>query len=206
MANADYDYAEYYRTELILLRKPILDKMEREIMERDDNIPMIVGPQVGMNLYVLAKAVRARRILELGTGIGYATIWLAEATRFCGGKVLTIERDKILAEEAKRNFQDVHLSEWIEIKIGRAQQILPTLTGEFDFVFVDVWKGDYVQILQPCVDMLKSNGLLIAARASWTIVKEYLSLACRHPQLETVIWPGCEGLIVSLKNKEISHV
>jgi predicted O-methyltransferase YrrM len=199
MANVDYDYAEYYRTELIPPRKPILDKIEREIMGRDDNIPMIVWPQVERNLYVLAKAVRARRILELGTGIGYATIWLAEATRFCGCKVLTIERDKALAEEAKRNFQDAHISEWIEIKIGRAQQILPTLTEEFDFIFVDVWKGYYVELLQPCVDVLKSNGLLVTARASWTMVKEYLSLACRHPQLETVIWPGCEGLIVSLK-------
>ena len=198
MANSDYDYAEYYRTELIPPRKPILDKMERE-MDRDDNIPMIVWPEVGRNLYVLAKAVRAKRILELGTGTGYATIWLAEAAKFCGGKVLTVERDKTLAEEAKRNFRDAHLSEWIEIKIGHAQQILPTLTGEFDFVFVDVWKGYYVQLLQPCVDVLKSNGLLVAARASWSMVKEYLSLACRHPQLETVIWPGCEGLIVSLK-------
>jgi len=198
MANADYDYAEYYRTELIPNGKPILDKMERE-MDRDDNIPMIVWPEVGRNLYVLAKATRARRILELGTGIGYATIWLAEAARFCEGKVLTVERDKVLAEEAIQHFRDAQLSEWIEIKIGRAQQILPTLTGEFDFVFVDVWKGYYVQLLQPCVDVLRSNGLLVAARASWSMVKEYLSLACRHPQLETVIWPGCEGLIVSLK-------
>ena len=55
MANANYDYAEYYRTELIPTGKPILDKMERE-MDRDDNIPMIVWPEVGRNLYVLAKA------------------------------------------------------------------------------------------------------------------------------------------------------
>lgn len=199
MANEDYDYTEYYRTQLIPFRSPILDKIEREIMDRDDNIPMIVAPQVGMNLYILAKATRARKILELGTGIGYATIWLAEAARFCEGKVLTVERDRVLTEEAKRNFRDAQLSEYIEIKIGRAQQILPTLNEEFDFVFVDVWKGYYIELLQPCVDVLKSNGLLVVARASWTMVKEYLSLACRHSQLETVIWPDCEGLIVSLK-------
>lgn len=117
MDSADYDYTEYYRTELIPPRKPILDKIEREIMDRDDNIPMIVWPWVGRNLYVLTKAIQAKRILELGTGIGYATIWLAEAARFCRGKVLTIERDKVLAEEAEQNFQDAHLSELYKIPL-----------------------------------------------------------------------------------------
>ena len=73
---------------------------------------------------------------------------------------------------------------------------------------MDIWKGHYIELLQPCVNVLDDNGILIAARASWDLVGQYAEQACNHPQLETIILRGDsgesvenEGLVVSLKVK-----
>lgn len=198
----DYNYTEFYRTTWMPFREPVLERLERNMGNRDDTIPMILGPEAARNVYFLARACRTERILELGTGLGYTTIWLAKAAKQFGGKVLTVEKREHLAKEALQNFRDAQLTDWIELRVAHAQQVLPTLTRPFDLVFLDAWKGEYVELLQPCVDTLREDGVLIAARASWAMLKEYLSSACKHPQLDTVIWPGSEGLIVSLKTEK----
>lgn len=209
MANNDYDYAEHYRTELIPPSDPVLVKIEADMQDKsrpDLLTPNIVWPEVGRTLYWLARATRAKKVLELGTGLGYATIWIARATVVQDGRVLTIERNPDIAEEARENITNADLLKWVEFRIGDARNMVPQLTERFNYVFMDVWKGHYVELLQPCVDVLEDSGLLIAARASWDLVREYMKQACIHPQLETIVLEGGggrsprhEGLIVSLK-------
>lgn len=209
MSNENYDYAEYYQTELIIHCNPILAKIEADMQDSDrsDNLtPMIVGIEVGKTLYWLATITHAKRALEIGTGLGYATIWIAQALSAFDGQLITIERNFDIAEEARRNLQNAGLLQYVESKIGNAKEILPKLSGKFTYIFMDIWKPYYVEFLQPCVDILEEGGILIVARACWDSVKEYMEQAYIHPQLNTIVLrgenqqsPKHEGLIVSLK-------
>jgi predicted O-methyltransferase YrrM len=105
--------------------------------------PIAVTPPQGKLLHLLARACGARRILEIGTLGGYSTIWLARALR-PGGRVVTLEIDLHHAEVARRNFERAGLSDRIEVRVGRASELLDAMHGfvdPFDFVFVDADKA-----------------------------------------------------------------
>src|SRR3954471_10070245 len=102
-----------------------------------------VTPQQGKFLHVLARSIRARAILEIGTLGGYSTIWLARAVA-PGGLVTTIEADAKHAEVARRNIRHAGVERLVDLRVGRAQDVLPQLeserAGPFDFVFIDADK------------------------------------------------------------------
>ncbi len=102
-----------------------------------------VTPQQGKLLHTLARAIHARAILEIGTLGGYSTIWLARAIA-PGGLVTTIEADARHAEVARRNIRHAGVERLVDLRVGRAQDVLPQLeserAGPFDFVFIDADK------------------------------------------------------------------
>lgn len=111
----------------------------------DAGLPEIaVAPNQGKLLMLLARAVNARNILELGTLGGYSTIWLARALPKGGGRVVTLEADKRHAEVARTNFANAGLASVIDLRFGKAIDVLPKLAAEkpdpFDFVFIDADK------------------------------------------------------------------
>ena len=103
-----------------------------------------VSPVLGKLLHLLARAVKARAILEIGTLGGYSTIWLARALA-PGGRVVTLEYDPKHAEVARANFARAGFADKIEVLVGRAIDALPRLEAEgrgpFDLVFIDADKG-----------------------------------------------------------------
>ena len=105
--------------------------------------PIAVTPPQGKLLHLLARACGARRILEIGTLGAYSTIWLARALP-PGGRVITLEIDPHHADVARRNLERAKLGDRVEVRIGRAAELLDAMQGAvepFDFVFVDADKA-----------------------------------------------------------------
>jgi caffeoyl-CoA O-methyltransferase len=148
----------YFRT-LIPPRNALMMELEAEA-ERE-GIP-IVGPLVGELLFILAAAAKARKILELGTATGYSGIYLASGCESADGHVVTLEHDIEMAARAKENFRKAGLPDRIEVYITDVLVSLPRLQGDFDFIFLDIEKKDYIKVLPDCQRLLVKGGLLVA--------------------------------------------
>jgi predicted O-methyltransferase YrrM len=153
------DNPETYFSKQVPIRDSLLIKLEEEA--RNENIP-IVGPVVGELLFLLACITQAKRILELGTATGYSAIFLARACQTYDGKVVTLENNQEMATRAQKNFQNAGLEDHIEIRLGDAVTELSRSTDEYDFIFMDIEKRDYIRALPHCENLLKIGGLLFA--------------------------------------------
>ena len=124
-----------------------------------------VAPNQGKLLAVLARAIGARRILEIGTLAGYSTIWLARALP-PGGSLLTLEADPAHAEVARANLARAGLAGVVEVRIGRGLDTLPQLAAEgrgpFDLVFIDADKPSYTAYLDWAIRLARPGSLIIA--------------------------------------------
>ncbi len=114
-----------------------------------DECLLPIGPAVGRLLNLLIKEVEAKAILEIGTSYGYSTVWLAEAAKAVGGKVITLELQRYKQDYAREALAEAGLVGSVEFRPGNAIDILAMLPGPFDFVLLDLWKDLYV----PCLDL-----------------------------------------------------
>jgi caffeoyl-CoA O-methyltransferase len=150
---------EAYFRQFIPPRSALLKELEEEAYRED--IP-IVGPVVGEFLFILARIIRAEKILELGTAIGYSAIFLSEAFESSNGQLITIENNSSMAQRAQKNIQRAGFEKQIEIRVGDAFQVIETLSAPFDLIFMDIDKVDYFRALPHCRRLLRKSGLLIA--------------------------------------------
>jgi caffeoyl-CoA O-methyltransferase len=148
---------ERYMYGLLPERDGVLREMEAEAERR--NIP-IVGPAVGHLLAVLVKATGARRIFELGSAIGYSTVWLARAAG-AGAEVHYTDASAANAEEAARYFERAGISDKISIHVGDALESLRQTAGEFDVIFNDVDKQGYPEVFREVGAHLRPGGLFL---------------------------------------------
>ena len=125
--------------------------------------PIDVSPQQGKLLHLLAKMSGARRILEIGTLGGYSTIWLARALP-AGGEVVTCEFNPVHAEVARANIAHAGFGGVVDVRVGAALDTLATLTGPYDFVFIDADKpnnsnyvGEAVRLSRPGTVIVVDN-------------------------------------------------
>lgn len=196
---------EQYLYELLPPRDPILVRLEQEAQAR--NIP-IVGPHAGRFLYLLARLARAKRILEIGTAIGYSTIWLARACH--SGRIITIEYNEQKAKEARRNIAEAGLSRRVTVLVGDGMDVIPTLRGRFDFLFLDAEKHQYRALLEVALPKLKRGALIVTDNVLWSgrvvgndsdattqAIREFNEYLKKHPFLETVIVPLRDGMALS---------
>lgn len=130
----------------------------------DAGMPAIaVSPHHGKMLMLLARAIGAKKILEIGTLGGYSTIWLARGLAE-GGRLITLEYAEKHAQVARANIERAGLSGAIEVRVGRAIDTLPGLKREapFDLIFIDADKPSYSAYLQWAVELARPGGLIIA--------------------------------------------
>jgi predicted O-methyltransferase YrrM len=126
-------------------------------MERFRN----VEPPTAELLGVLIRAVGARGVLELGTSNGYSTIWLADAARVNGGRVVSVDVDAARSELARENLRGVGLSEVVELRVGDAGDVLAdSVDGEWEFVFLDAERPAYAGYVRDLVRVLARGGVL----------------------------------------------
>ncbi len=150
---------EKYFGQFVPDRDALLASLESEAQQEESPI---IGPVVGELLYVLIRATRAKRILELGTATGYSAIFLARACRIFNGTVITLENDQAMAARARENIKRAGLEDYVEIRIGDALAEMPPIKGKFDFIFIDIEKEDYIRALPHIERSLKKGGLLVA--------------------------------------------
>lgn len=114
------------------------------------------------SFFILARIIRAERILELGTATGYSAIFIAEAFENLKGQLITLENDPAMAARARKNFKRAGVEEQIKIRVGDALEEMKTIPPPFDLIFMDIEKIDYYAALPHCSYLLRQNGLLVA--------------------------------------------
>jgi caffeoyl-CoA O-methyltransferase len=190
---------EAYFRQFIPSRDDVLKAMEKEAQM--EGIP-IVGPVVGELLYILARAMDARLILELGTAIGYSSIFLARACKETLGRLITVERDSKMAARAEKNFEKAGVIDVTEIAVGDAIEKMASLDGPFDLIFMDVDKEYYDASLSHCGRLLRIGGLLftdnvgfrsseafnreIFERPEWRVIKLFSFLPEHSPERDAL--------------------
>ena len=133
---------------------------------QDANIPPIsVSANQGKFLQVLAKTCNAKKILEVGTLVGYSTIWMARALPK-NGKLISLEFEPLHARVAKNNIEKAGLSAIVDIRVGKAIELLPQLVsnneGPFDMIFIDADKPPYAEYFQWALKLSRPGTLIIA--------------------------------------------
>lgn len=139
---------------------------EMETRARRDNIP-IVGPLVGSVIYQLTRSRGARRIFELGSAIGYSTIWLALAAG-PDAEVFYTDGDPAKAAEARDWFEQAGVADRIQVKVGDALELFDATGGDFDLIFNDVDKHDYPRVFERTLPRLRRGGLLLTDNVLWS--------------------------------------
>ncbi len=164
MDQALFETIERYIEELFVPADPVLDAALADAEAA--GLPAIqISPSHGKLLYLLAKLIGARRILEIGTLGAYSTIWLARALP-ADGQLVTLESEPRHAEVARTNLARAGLAERTEIHIGAALDTLPQLAAEqagpFDLVFIDADKGNYPGYLDWSIRLSRPGALIVA--------------------------------------------
>jgi caffeoyl-CoA O-methyltransferase len=208
------DLIERYLSGLNRAHDAVLDEIARAGSDAD--LPLI-DAEVGALLRVLATAIGARHILEIGTCIGYSGIWLAGALPN-DGMLITMEKDADRARIAKANFERAGLGDRVSIMIGDAQLKIAKVAGPFDLIFQDGHKPLYNTLLESLVGLLRPGGLLVTDNVLWDgevvpgfvdtprnnaddtrAIVEYNERVSAHPQLLTSIVPLRDGVAISVK-------
>ena len=133
-----------------------------DMLKHIDELLLAVGPATGQLMNILVKEAKAQTILEIGTSHGYSTVWLADAARAIGGKVITLDVHAGKQEYARNALGKAGLASLVEFKLGDARESIAALTGPIDFVLLDLWKDLYI----PCFDLfypkLGSGAMVVA--------------------------------------------
>ena len=192
------------------MNKIELKKIKEKALE--EHIPIIMDD----TLEVIEKELKnnpPKKILEIGTAVGYSAICFSEFLSQ-EGKIDTIERDKERVEEAKINIKKVGVEQKINIYEGDAVEILPTLNSKYDMVFIDAAKGKYPFFLKEALRMINKNGIIFAdnilykgyvmsdynkhkQRTAVRNLREYIKEVSENPNLETEILDVGDGLAIS---------
>ena len=193
---------------------PFLNELERKA--REDRVP-IIRREMQSFLKVLLQIKRPRLILEVGTAVGFSTLLMSEyAPAKC--EITTIENYEKRIPIARENFKRAGREEQITLLCGDAGQVLKTLEGPFDLIFMDAAKAQYIHFLPEVLRLLPSGGILVSdnvlqdgdlieshfavERRNRTIYKrmrEYLYVLKNHEELETSILPLGDGVTLSIK-------
>jgi caffeoyl-CoA O-methyltransferase len=155
---------EDYLYSMLPPRDEVLTEIEYEAAKR--KIP-IVGPAVGRILYQLAIMIRAKTVFELGSAIGYSTIWWARAVGE-GGRVIYTDGDRKKCEEARGYFDRAGVSGRITTKTGDALEFLSEEKGEYDVIFNDIDKEDYPRVVKLALPRLRKGGLFVTDNVLWS--------------------------------------
>jgi predicted O-methyltransferase YrrM len=163
--NAQWSAVDAYLAEKLLGEDPALEAALAA--NHAGGLPAIdVSPTQGKFLHLLARAMGARRILEVGTLGGYSTIWLARALPD-GGRLVTFEAMPRHAEVARANIAAAGLADRVEVIVGPALTSLPTLTGVFDLVFIDADKESYDAYYERALVLVRPGGLILLDNMLW---------------------------------------
>ncbi|MDP4145388.1 MAG: O-methyltransferase [Bacillota bacterium] len=216
MSGITFDYIENYIRGVIPERDGLLKEMETFALE--NNVP-IVQKETAQFLEVMISMKKPKKILELGTAIGYSSILMyINAAKNCN--ITTIERDEKMIDFAKQFINRSNLSQNINILQGDCLDILEALEDKYDVIFMDAGKGHYNHFLPHCLRLLAEDGVIIAdnvlfrgmvasdaltVRRKITIVKrmrKYIDIVSNDEELITTVIPMGDGIAVTMRRNK----
>jgi len=155
-----------YASSLSTKESSLLKDLERETHLKTRDPEMISGQMQGRILAFLSKLKSPKYILEIGTFTGYATLCLAEGLQE-GGKIYTIEKDPEYLHIAKTFFAKSEYRGMIELIEGDALELFPTLDVDFDLIFIDAGKKEYLKYYEMLMDALNPGSIILADNVLW---------------------------------------
>lgn len=214
MSEITYQYIRDY----LMAIEPDDDMIIREIRNEalNNNVPIIKSEVKNLLRFLLA-AKKPNKLLEIGTAVGYSSIIMSDFINE-GGKIITIERSDDMIKKAKENIEKANKEHIITLLEGDAGNILSTLEDEFDVIFMDAAKGQYLTFFPECLRLLKKGGLLICdnvlqngtvAKSRFSVprrqrtihnrMRDYLWQLNHDENLQTSILPIADGVTLSYK-------
>ncbi|MBP1924982.1 putative O-methyltransferase YrrM [Sedimentibacter acidaminivorans] len=214
MDNINREYIDVYINSLIENRDEELEKFRLECVERQ--LP-IIHKEVGQFIKLIINQINAKNIIEVGTNVGYSSIFMSHVMNN-EGRIVTLERSEKFYKEAIENIKKYNLDKNIEVFYGDAVEILDNINidGFFDLAFIDAAKSYYTTFFDKCSKMMKSGGIIISdnvlyqgmiatddlvVRRKKTLVRnmrEYLDYISHDDRYITSILPLGDGLAVTL--------
>jgi caffeoyl-CoA O-methyltransferase len=200
---------EKYIYDLLPERDPVLREIEAQAERR--NVP-IVGPAVGRLLFQMTRLIAGKHVFEMGSAIGYSTIWLARAVGE-GGSVVYTDGDPKNAAEATGYFERAGVQDKVQVKTGDALELLSEEKRQFDVIFNDVDKEDYPRVLRLVGSRLRKGGLFITDNVLWSgrvangkspdettrAIQEFNRRLYGSEEFYTCIVPLRDGVAVAMK-------
>lgn len=194
-----------------------LGKLEEEAHVAE--VPVIPHETVVFLKFLLGQ-IQPERILEIGAAIGFSSSVMA-TTIGENAHVTTIDRFDVMIEKAKKNYERLGLTDKVTLLEGQAADILPELSGPYDFIFMDSAKSKYIEFLPECLRLLRKGGVLMVddffqggtillpdeeiprgKRAIHRKLNEFLRVVMNHPDLTSTILPLGDGVILMTKEAE----
>ncbi|MFV0914212.1 O-methyltransferase [Enterococcus faecium] len=194
-----------------------LGKLEEEAHVAE--VPVIPHETVVFLKFLLGQ-IQPERILEIGAAIGFSSSVMA-TTIGENAHVTTIDRFDVMIEKAKKNYERLGLTDKVTLLEGQAADILPELSGPYDFIFMDTAKSKYIEFLPECLRLLRKGGVLMVddifqggtillpdeeiprgKRAIHRKLNEFLRVVMNHPDLTSTILPLGDGVILMTKEAE----
>ncbi len=193
---------------------PFLDEIEKYALQ--NQVPVVRKSMQQLLKFLLA-TVKPKNILEVGTAIGFSALFMSEyAPEGC--HIDTIEKYEKRISIARDNFARAGKSDSITLLEGDATELLRTLEGSYELIFMDAAKGQYIRFLPDILRLLAPGGILVSDnvlqdgdilesrfavtrrnRTIHTRMREYLYELTHHPQLETAVLPVGDGVTVSVR-------
>ena len=201
------DIQEYIRS-FLSYDNPALPDMEIQEKTWADTRSFI-EPEVAKIICLLIRLSNAKKVLELGTCIGYSGIWMAEALRHTGGKLTTIDYDEILIKEAKANFLKAGVTELVDFIEGDILKVIEKFDdASFDILIQDSKKSLYPELIEQCLRVTKKGGLIIADDTLYrpkgiteklsAHVHKYNQMVFANKDLYSTIINAGDGITISL--------
>ena len=151
----------------------------------------------GKALRLLAEAISAKSVVEIGTSTGYSGLWFCLALQRTGGHLTTFEIDRQRAAQARQHFKDANVDSLVTIIEGDAHEQVAKIKGLVDLAFIDADKEGYVDYLNKLLPKLRPGGLILAHNLE--MVPDYVKAVTTNPSLETIFYREGAGLVVTLK-------
>ena len=201
-------------------QKPLTGKLrEQKKNENEKGVPIILHETVVFVQFLLGQ-IQPKSILEIGAAIGFSSSLMADLIGE-DGHVTTIDRFDVMIRQARDNYKELGLENKVTLLQGQAADILPTLVGPYDFIFMDSAKSKYIEFLPECLRLLKYKGVLMiddvfqggtilesiedihrSQRAIHRKLNELLDITLNHPELTTSLIPLGDGILLITKESE----
>lgn len=189
----------------------LLKELERETHLKTLSPRMMSGPLQGAFLSMVSQMLQPQTILEIGTFTGYATLCLAKGLK-TGGELHTIEVNPELAYIIEKYVGLADVSESVKLHLGKAEEIIPDIPGNFDLVFLDAGKKDYALHYDLVIDRIPSGGIILADNLLWSgkvlsephdkttaIIHAFNEKIAQDERVEQVLLPIRDGLMMARK-------